>query len=201
MNDESAVAGSSATKNEPTIASERVYIGHILSLRVDTVGLPGGGTTRREIVEHAPAVALVALDAEQNVLLVRQFRKPVGSDLLEVPAGSADPGEEPDAAARRELQEETGFLPGKLERLAAFYTAPGFSTELMYLYLATDLRPARLPADDDEAIVLIRVPIAQIPGLLASGGLADAKTLVGLLMLLERSGRPGGSATACLGKT
>jgi ADP-ribose pyrophosphatase len=173
---------------EPTVATENVYSGRILNLRIDTVRLPGGGTVRREIVEHVPAVALVALDDEHNVLLVRQFRKPAESDLLEVPAGSVDPGEDPEAAARRELQEETGFLPGKLEHLATFYTAPGFSTELMYLYLATDLTPARLPADADESIALIRVPIGEIPALLLSGEVIDAKTMVGLLTLLLRSG-------------
>jgi ADP-ribose pyrophosphatase len=122
------------------------------------------------------------------VLLVSQFRKPAGSDLLEIPAGSVDPGEDPESAARRELQEETGFLPGKLEHLATFFTAPGFSTEVMYLYLASELTPARLPADEDESIVLIRIPIGEIPELVRSGGVTDGKTLVGLLMLLMRSG-------------
>jgi ADP-ribose pyrophosphatase len=173
---------------EPTIATELIYSGRILNLRVDTVRLPGGETTRREIVEHAAAVALVALDGEQNVLLVRQFRKPVGSDLLELPAGCVNPGELPEAAARRELQEETGFLPGMLEPLANFYTAPGFSNELMYLYLATNLTPARLPADADESIDVVRLPLGEIPELISSGSVADAKTLVGLLMLVVRAG-------------
>jgi ADP-ribose pyrophosphatase len=173
---------------EPTIATENIYSGRILNLRVDTVRLPGGKTTRRELVEHAAAVALVALDAEENVLLVRQFRKPAESHLLEVPAGSVDAGEAPEVAARRELREETGFLPGNLQRLATFYITPGFSTELMYLYLATNLTPARLPADDDESIDVVRVSLAEIPELISSGGVADAKTLVGLLMLLVRSG-------------
>ncbi|MDP3046351.1 MAG: NUDIX hydrolase [Chloroflexota bacterium] len=185
---------------EPTIATELIYSGRILNLRIDTVNLPGGGTTRREIVEHVPAVALVALDAEENVLLVRQFRKPAESDLLEVPAGSVDPGEDPEAAARRELQEETGVLPGNLEHLATFFTAPGFSTELMHLYLATDLTPARLPADDDESIVLVRVPVGEIAELVSSGGVADAKTLVGLLLLLGRLGRPATRKTAGKGQ-
>ena len=184
---------------EPTIATELIYSGRILNLRIDTVSLPGGGTTRREIVEHDAAVTLVALDADRNVLLVRQFRKPVESDLLEAPAGSVDPGEDPEAAARRELQEETGFLPGKLEKLATFYTAPGFSTELMFLYLATDLTPARLPADEDESIVLVRVPVGEIPELISSGGVADAKTLVGLLMLLGWLGVPAPRDTASAG--
>jgi ADP-ribose pyrophosphatase len=176
--------------DEPTIATEMIYLGRILNLRVDTVSLSGGGTARREIVEHAAAVTLVALDDDHNVLLVRQFRKPAERDLLELPAGSVDPGEDPEAAARRELQEETGFLPGRLEMLATFYTAPGFSTELMFLYLATDLTPARLPADDDESIVLVRVPVSEVPGLVASGEVVDAKTLVGLLMLLGRPEDP-----------
>jgi ADP-ribose pyrophosphatase len=175
---------------ELTIATEMIYLGRLLNLRVDTVSLSGGGTARREIVEHAAAVTIVALDGDQNVLLVRQFRKPAERDLLELPAGSVDPGEDPEAAAVRELQEETGFLPGRLEMLATFYTAPGFSTELMFLYLATALTPARLPADEDESITLVRVPVNEISGLVASGQVVDAKTLVGLLMLLGRLGNP-----------
>jgi ADP-ribose pyrophosphatase len=172
--------------DEPTISSELIYSGRILNLRVDTVRLAGGGTARREIVEHAPAVTLVALDAEQNVLMVRQFRKPAESDLLELPAGCVEPGENPEAAARRELQEETGFLPGKLELLATFYAAPGFCSELMHLYLATELTPARLPADEDESIVLVRIPPREVAALVGSGSIRDAKTLVGLLMLSNR---------------
>lgn len=175
---------------EETRSSERIYAGRVVSLRVDTVQLADGRLTRREIVEHGAAVAIVALDASGTVLLVRQYRKPVESHLLEIPAGGVEPGEDPAEAARRELQEETGFVPRKLEHLVSFYTTPGFSTELMHLYLATELEPDRLPSDDDESIQVVRLPLTDVVRFIAHGEIADAKTLVGLLMVVHRLSRP-----------
>jgi ADP-ribose pyrophosphatase len=173
---------------EPTIGSERIYTGRVVGLRIDTVALDGGRVTRREIVEHRDAVGVLALDADSNVLLVRQYRKPVERDLMEIPAGGVDPGEDLLAAVRRELQEETGFLPGRVVHLSSFFTTPGFCTETMHLCLATDLQPSRLSADEDEVIETLRVPLSQIPALITSGRIEDAKTLVGLLLL--STGRP-----------
>lgn len=168
---------------EPTISSRQVYQGRVVSLRVDTVRLPDGRTTQREIVEHRGAVALVALDADGNVLLVRQYRKPAERYLLEIPAGTLDPGEAPEACARRELAEETGHEPGKLAPLAGFYSAPGFCAEYLHVYLATDLRPARGHPDVDEEIQLVRLPVAECLRLVRSGEICDAKSIVGLLAL------------------
>ena len=170
---------------EKTLTSRLVYAGRAVKLRVDTVQMPGGRETTREIVEHDDCVAIIAIDADDNVLLVNQFRKPIEKELLEIPAGGIDSGEDAEAAVRRELQEETGYLPGKLEKLAGFYSAPGYCTEYLYLYLATDLTPSQLYAEDTEGISLIRVPVSQIPELITSGRICDAKSIAGLLAFLE----------------
>ncbi len=164
---------------ERTLSSQLIYDGRVVKLRVDTVRMPSGRETRREIVEH---IDCVAIDADDNVLLVNQFRKPVEKELLEIPAGGIDPGEDPVTTVRREMQEETGYLPQKVERLGGFYSAPGYCSEYLYLCLATDLTPSQLYAEDTESIKLTRVPISQIPALIASGSICDAKSIAGLLI-------------------
>ena len=171
---------------EKTLSSQLVYDGRAVKLRVDTVRTADGRETTREIVEHADCVAIVTLDADNNVLLVNQFRKPAEKELLEIPAGGIDSGEDPEATVRRELREETGYLPRKIERLGGFYSAPGYCTEYLHLYLATDLVSSPLHAEDTEGIELVRVPIAEIPGLIASGKISDAKSIAGLFAFLER---------------
>jgi len=166
---------------EKTLSSQLIYDGRVIKLRVDTVRMPGGRETRREIVEHRDCVAIIAIDADDNMLLVEQFRKPVEKELLEIPAGGIDPGEDPVTTVRREMQEETGYLPRKVERLGGFYSTPGYCTEYLHLYLATDLTPNPLYAEDTESIKLTRVPISQIPSLIASGSICDAKSIAGLL--------------------
>jgi len=147
--------------------------------------MPGSRETTREIVEHDDCVAIIAIDAEDRVLLVKQFRKPVERELLEIPAGGIDPGEDPEAAVSRELSEETGYLPQKIERLGGFYSTPGYGTEYLYLYLATDLTPCQLFAEDTESISLVRVTLEQVPELITSGDICDAKSIAGLLTFLE----------------
>jgi ADP-ribose pyrophosphatase len=176
---------------EHSIASQHVYRGKVLDLRVDRIRLANGRIAEREIVEHGGAVCIVALDENDNVLLVEQFRTPVNDLMLEIPAGSMEGDEAPEAAARRELAEETGLRPNKLERLGSFYSAPGFCTEQLHLFLATDLVPEKRAADDDEAIDVVRLPAAAAIARAARGEFNDAKTLVGLLMLgARRSGQP-----------
>jgi ADP-ribose pyrophosphatase len=170
---------------EETLSSQKVFEGRAVKLRIDTVKLPSGRETTREIVEHEDCVAIVALDGADNILLVKQFRKPVEKDLLEIPAGGIDSGESPEDAVRREMREETGFLPRKVEKLGGFYSTPGFCTEYLYLYLASDLELKPLQAEDSESISLIRVPLAEIPGLISSGTICDAKSIAGLLAFLE----------------
>ena len=149
---------------------------------------------------HPGAVAVVALDADDQVLLVRQYRSPAERVLLEIPAGTldVDPAtgaiEDPELASRRELEEETGYRAGRWQKLAAFWTAPGFASELMHLYLATDLTPAhpygRLGPDEDEHLRLERRPFADAVEAALAGEISDAKSLVGLLWV-ERLRREG----------
>lgn len=166
---------------EQTLSSEQIYRGHVVSLRVDRVEESGGRKTAREVVEHRGCVAIIPIDDDGNVLLVRQFRYPIGKELLEIPAGGIDSGEDAARTAARELQEETGYFPHKLERLGGFYSAPGFCTEYLHLYLATELAYSPLVAEDTEDIEVVRVAQADIPELVTSGKICDAKSIAGLL--------------------
>jgi len=183
---------------ETVVGSRTVHKGYYLEVRVDEIVTPDGRRSSRDIVGHPGAVAIVALDGEDRVLMVRQFRLAAGQTLLEIPAGTLDRGEDgsledPDLAARRELEEETGFRAGSWEHLGAFWTAPGFATELMHLYLARDLQAAqadRLGPDEDERLELEHVPWREAVVMAEDGRIADAKSLVGLLRLariLERA--------------
>ena len=170
---------------EPTVESKLVYEGRILDLRVDTVRLPSGRLTTREIAEHSDSVCMVPLDSQGNVLLVRQYRKSVESNLLEVPAGGIEENEAPEDAVLRELQEEVGYTAGKITRLAGFWVSPGWCTEFMHAYLATELSPARLDADLDEDITVIQVPLAQTIDLISSGEIQDGKSVASLLLAMR----------------
>ena len=173
------------TDPEPTIESKDIYQGRIIKLRVDTVQLPSGRTTTREIVEHEDAVCVVPIDENNNVLMVRQYRKAAQLNLLEVPAGGVEAGETPDETVLRELQEEVSVTSGSLRRLSGFWVSPGWATEFMHAYLAMDLTPASLPAGDDEYISVERVPLDSIPGLIESGEIQDSKSIASLLLALR----------------
>ncbi len=170
--------------SERTIESRQIYDGHILKLRVDTVRLPGGRITEREIVEHGNCVAIVAIDEEDRILLVKQYRKAVEKDLLEIPAGSIEPEEEAFAAVCRELREETGYNPELVERIGCYYSSPGYSTEQIELFLAARLVPDALEGEDTDSIELVKVPLKDIPVLIQSGKISDAKSIAGLLIYL-----------------
>ncbi len=170
---------------EETVSSQLVYQGRAVRLRIEKVRISSGRETTREIVEHDNCVAVVAVDADGKLLLVKQFRKAVGKELLEIPAGGIDSGESPEEAVSREMREETGYLPCKVERLGGFYSAPGYATEYLYLYLATDLVPSQLFAEDTEGISLVRISSEQIPDLISSGSICDAKSIAGLLVYLD----------------
>ena len=173
---------------EETLSSRMIFEGRAVKLRIDTVQAVDGRETTREIVDHADCVAIIAIDAEENILLVKQFRKSVEKELLEIPAGGIDPGEDAETAVRREMQEETGYFPGKLVSLGGFYSAPGYCTEYLHLYLASDFVKSQLFAEDTDGIEVIKVPANQIPGLITSGSIQDSKSIAGLLMYLEYRG-------------
>jgi len=174
---------------EELIESQTLYRGRVVTLRIDTVRLPNGHIARREIVEHRGAVAIVPLLDENTVLLIRQYRQAVGETLLEIPAGTLEPGEPPDRCAERELQEETGYRAGKLRRLFSQYLAPGYSQEVLHVYLAEQLTPTRQQTDEDETVELAPTPLEQIAPMILKGEIKDAKTIAGLLMTLRLMGR------------
>jgi ADP-ribose pyrophosphatase len=177
---------------ERLVESRVLHKGRYLEFRLDTVERADGSRAERDVVWHPGAVAILAIDAADRVLLVRQFRLPAGGILLEIPAGTLDVDpetgaiEDPDEAARRELEEETSYRAGSWRRLASFWTAPGFASELMHLYLATDLEPAdadRLGPEEDERLELVRLPFADAVAAAERGEIADAKSIVGLLWM------------------
>lgn len=159
-------------------------------MRVDTVLTADGGMSTREIVEHSDCIAVIPIDADGKILLVKQYRKAVEKELLELPAGGIDPGEDPETAVQRELREEIGYKAGKLEKLGGFYSAPGYSSEYLYIYLASDLAPSRLQAEDTEGISVSRVTLDEAAKLVRAGELCDSKSLAGLFLFQEhRKGR------------
>jgi len=172
-------------KPEKTLSSKYIFKGEAINLRLDAVRTGDGRHTTREIVEHEDAVVIVPIDSKDNVLLVSQFRTPLGKNLLEVPAGGIDKGEDAEAAVIREMQEETGYKPRKVVFLAGFHSAPGFTNEYLHCYLAMDLKPSRLEAEDTAGIEVIRAPLAKIREMIFSGEIQDAKSIAGLLLTLE----------------
>lgn len=174
---------------ETTLASERVYEGRIVNLRKDTIQMPDGETATREVVEHSHAVCIVPVDNDGNVLLVCQFRTPVGAPLLEVPAGGIEPGEVSEESVLRELQEEVGQTADNLQHLASFWVAPGWATEYMHAYLATGLRPSKLEGDPDENIHVVPVPLEQAVAMIRSGEIDDGKTIASVLLALPLLGK------------
>ncbi len=158
-----------------------VYRGKIINLKVDRVELAGGGAAVREVVEHAGAVAVVAVDSAENVLLVRQYRYPTGKELLEVPAGMVEQGEDPLSSAKRELAEETGARASSWQYLFGFYSSPGFCDEYLRVYLARELEFASQNLDEDESIELVKIPLGRVPEEIERGAIQDAKSIAGLL--------------------
>ena len=170
------------TERTEPINQETVFSGRIVEARVDTLLAPDGRQITREVIHHPGAVAIIPIDSDDNALLVRQYRYPVGHDLLEIPAGVIEEGESPDDTAQRELREETGYASRNLRPLGGIYSSPGFCDEILYIYLARDLVESKLPADDDEDITLERVPMSDVGRLIRLGEIQDAKSVAGLLM-------------------
>lgn len=165
---------------EPTIASETIYKGKVITLQVDTVSLPNGKQATREIVRHPGAVAVLALTAENRVVLVRQFRKPCEQVLVEIPAGKLEQGEDPETCAKRELQEETGYQAKEWRHLHSMFTSPGFANECIHLYLAKGLIRGEQQLDQDEFLHVFEADMAEAKLLLESNAAVDAKTITAL---------------------
>ena len=171
---------------EKTLKSERIYEGRIINLRRDEVTVTNG-TSYREIVEHNGGAVLAAITKEGKMVMVRQYRKPAGHVMLEAPAGKIDPGEQPQQAALRELKEETGYTPGKIEFLTKFYPPVGYSEEILYLYLCTELTPGETNFDENEAIEVEEISIEKLYKMILDGDIEDAKTIIAILMIKELS--------------
>jgi ADP-ribose pyrophosphatase len=173
---------------EKTIESSRIYTGRVVTLDVDRVRLPAGGESVREVVRHAGAVAILPVFDDGRVAFVRQFRYPVEAELLELPAGTLEPGEEPQACAERELVEEIGWRAGRLEELGSFYSTPGFTDELLHSFIATGLRTAEggVAPEDDEFIEVVVLPTEEAVSMARRGEIRDAKTLATLFLAIQQ---------------
>ena len=166
---------------EKTLSREDFFQGNLVQIHVDQVLLPNGDTSQREVVEHCDGVAVLPLDGENNVLTVTQYRYCLGRTLLEIPAGKLDPGEEPEAGALRELEEETGAVPGIFESLGSILPAPGCYTETLHLFLARELKMEDQHLDPDEFLQVERIPFDEMLRRCMTGEIQDAKTVAAIL--------------------
>jgi ADP-ribose pyrophosphatase len=168
---------------ETTIKSKLVFEGKMLKIKKDTVILPNGKQAAREVVVHPGAVAVVAVTDSGRLLLIKQYRYPVAEVIWEIPAGKLEKGEDPLICAKRELAEETGYGAERWTHLSTFFTTPGFSDEIMHVYLASGLEINEQTADDDEFIdEPYFVSFAEALGMITSGEIKDAKTIAGILL-------------------
>ena len=164
------------------ILSEEIYRGRVFTVRRDEVRLPDGKSAQLDIIVHHGAATLVPIDAQNRIWFVRQVRHAAGESLFELPAGTIDPGESAEACAAREVREEIGMAAGSLIKVGEFYLAPGYSTELMRVFLATDLKPDPRPHDADEFLEVTAIPAADAYTMARDGMIRDGKTLAALLL-------------------
>jgi len=172
------------------LRSETLLKGRAFLIRRDHLKTPDGGETKLDIIEHGGSVVIVPLDKDGNLLFVRQYRHAAGLDLLELPAGTLEKGEDPAVCAAREIREETGFAADKIEKIGDFYLAPGYSTEFMHVYLAQDLRHDPLEADADEFLSVESIPCAEAIQMAVEGKIPDAKSLAALLLAKSHFNNP-----------
>ena len=166
---------------EKSIRHVNTYKGIIVDVKTDLVQLSNGAVTLREVVHHPGGVCVAAVDDEGRIALVRQFRYPFGAHLTELPAGKLEPGEDPLPAAKRELSEETGLEADSWQSLGELYTSPGFSTEVLHIYLATGLHQGAAHPDPNEFLDILRLPLAELLSQIEGGEIQDAKTVAGAL--------------------
>jgi ADP-ribose pyrophosphatase len=168
------------------ISSETLLKGRAFLIRRDHLKTPDGRETKLDIIEHGGSVIIIPVDKDGNLLFVRQYRHATGMDLLELPAGTLEEGEDPAVCAAREIREETGFAADKIEKIGDFYLAPGYSTEFMHVYLAHDLRHDPLEADADEFLSLETISFEKAMQMAVNGEIPDAKSLAALLLAKSR---------------
>jgi ADP-ribose pyrophosphatase len=163
---------------ERTINSNKIFTGKVISLQVDEVELPNGKTSKREIIKHPGAVAILPVTKDGKIILVEQYRKALERVIVEIPAGKLEAGEKPEDCAYRELEEETGYSCDNLEWLISFYTSPGFADEIVHLYLATGLNKNVNPAllDEDEFVNIIELSLEEAKQFISEQKIYDAKT-------------------------
>jgi ADP-ribose pyrophosphatase len=170
------------------LSSDTIYNGRVFTLRRDEVRLPDGKTARLDILQHPGATTMVPVDGEGRIWFVRQYRHAAGQVLLELPAGTLNAGEAPEVCAAREVREEIGMAAGCLEYLGGFFNAPGYSTEYLHIFLATDLRPDPSPHDEDEFLEIVKIPVADAMAMAADGRIVDAKSIAALMMAKAHMG-------------
>ncbi len=166
---------------EKTVSSTTIFQGRVFDVRLDRVLLPDGREANREVVVHGGGAGVVALDNQGYIYMVRQWRYPFHTEMLEIPAGKLDSGESPEDCARRELQEETGMAAGRMISLGGYYATPAYCSEVLHIYLAEDLQKTRQDLDDGEFLEVVRIPLEEAFGMVIGGEIKDAKTQVGLL--------------------
>jgi len=169
------------------LSSKEIFRGRVFDITVDTIR-EGSKTYQREIVHHPGSAVIVPIFDDGTIALVRQYRHPAVRYLLEVPAGTLKRGEVPEEGAARELEEELGFVAGRLEKLSEFFVSPGFCEEKMWIYLATDLTETKQQLEDDEILEVSRVPFSQALGMITTGEIEDAKTIIGVMLAAPRVG-------------
>lgn len=170
---------------EKTIQTEQIYNGKVISLQVDEVTLPDGKTSKREIIKHPGAVAIIPVTKDNKIVFVEQYRKPLEKSLVEIPAGKLEPGEDPEATAIRELEEETGYTTNELTFVTSFYTSPGFADELMHIYVSDKLERVKekVDGDEDEFIEILELTLSEAKQYVLENRIHDAKTNYAILYL------------------
>jgi ADP-ribose pyrophosphatase len=172
-------------QDEKTVIENKIFKGRVIEVFDDEVALPNGKTAGREYINHNGGVSVVAVNENNEVYLVRQFRYPYREEVVEIPAGKLEKGEDPLEAAVRELSEETGLKSGKIESLGVFYPSPGYTNEKIYMYLATELETGKQNLDEDEFLTAEKMPMSELCGLIMSGEIKDGKTIAAVLKAKE----------------
>ena len=175
---------------EKQISSKRIYEGKVVNLRCDTVELADGRTARREVVEHSGGVAVLALDENGCVLMVRQYRYGVGRESLEIPAGKREPGEDPALCGMRELEEETGYRAGSFEPFGSLDPTPAYDSEVIHLFLAKNLTPTAQKLDEGEVLTVEKIPLQKAAELCLNGTITDAKTQIAIYKFIIKTTSP-----------